>query len=157
MSYYFVMNIFLAFLWAALLGQFKPANMLTGFVIGYFALFMVQRALPPSSYFGKVYQAIVFVLFFLWELVVASLRVAVDVLTLRHHMRPRVLAYPLEAHSQVEIVLFSNLITLTPGTLSLDVSSDRRVLYVHVMYADDQKQAKKELRRLEKRLLDLLR
>lgn len=157
MSTFFVLNIILALTWAALLGQFNPAALLTGFIIGYLVLFVARRALPPSSYFEKVYQAIVFILFFLWELVVASLRVAVDVLTPRHRMRPRVLAYALEAHSQVEIVMFSILITLTPGSLSMDVSSDRRVLYVHAMYAEDEEQARQDLRRLEKRLLDLLR
>ncbi|MBU2610128.1 MAG: Na+/H+ antiporter subunit E [Chloroflexi bacterium] len=151
------MNIFLAFIWAALLGHFSPANMLTGFAIGYFVLFIARRSLPSSSYFGKVYQAIVFVLFFLMELLLANLRVAADVLTLQHHMRPRVLAFPMEARSEAEIILLSSLITLTPGTLSLDVSSNRRVLYVHVMYAADEEKAKQELRRLEKRLLDLLR
>jgi multicomponent Na+:H+ antiporter subunit E len=72
-------------------------------------------------------------------------------------MRPRVIAYLMDAHTEVEIVLLSNLLTLTPGSLSLDVSSDRKVLYIHVIYAEDEEKAINGLRRLEKKLLDLLR
>lgn len=157
MSFYVILNIFLALIWSALLGSFSPTNVLAGFLIGYLVLFVSRRALPPSNYFDKVYKAIGFGLFFIWELVIASLRVAMDVLSPRHHMRPRVIAYHLEARSQIEIVLFSSLLTLTPGSLSLDISSDRSVLYVHAIYADDEEQAIKGLRRFEKRLLDLLR
>ena len=157
MSFYIILNLFLAFIWSALLGSFNPTNMLAGFAIGYLVLFISRRALPPSNYFRKVYLAFGFLFFFIWELLVASLRVAVDVLTPRHRMRPRVLAYPLEARTQVEIVLLSNLLTLTPGSLSLDVSSDHRVLYVHAMYAENEEKALQDLHRLESRLLALLR
>lgn len=157
MSFYILINLFLAMTWVALLGSFTPGNVLIGFLIGYLVLFLSRRALPPSTYFEKVYKAIGFTLFFIWELVVASLRVAIDVISPRHHMQPRVIAYPMEAHSQAEIILLSNLLTLTPGSLSLDVSSDRKVLYVHVIYAENEEQAIASLRRLERKLLDLLR
>jgi multicomponent Na+:H+ antiporter subunit E len=52
-------------------------------------------------------------------------------------MRPGIIAIPLDARTDLEITLLANLITLTPGTLSLDVSADRRVLYIHVMYIDN--------------------
>src|SRR5690606_6904510 len=73
-----------------------------------------------------------FVLYFLKEVVVANLRVAWEVITIhRHMMHPGIAAIPLEARTDIEIALLANLITLTPGTLSVDVSSDRKVLYVH--------------------------
>ena len=49
-------------------------------------------------------------------------------------------------------------ITLTPGTLSLDVSADRSVLYIHAMYIHDVGRFKKEIKQgLERRLLEVLR
>jgi len=73
---------------------------------------------------------------------------------------PGVVAIPLDARTDVEITLLANLITLTPGSVSLDLSEDRRVLYVHAMYivdgdVDAYRRSVKE--GLERRVLELLR
>jgi len=155
---YFLLNIGLALVWAALTGIFSPANLLFGFGLGYLTLQLLRRVLGPSAYFGKVQQAFGFALFFLRELIAANLRVAIDVLTPRHHMQPRVLAVPLDARTDAEITLLANLISLTPGTLSLDVSSDRRVLFIHAMYASDAEALRQDIKRgLERRVLELMR
>jgi multicomponent Na+:H+ antiporter subunit E len=95
-----------------------------------------------------------FLAFYAWELVVSTLRVAYDVLTPTLHMRPAILAVPLDVRSDLAITLLANLVSLTPGSLTLDVSADRRTLYVHVMFvgrdADDARRAIK--RRLERRV-----
>ncbi len=73
---------------------------------------------------------------------------------------PGVIAIPLEARTDIEISLLACLITLTPGSVSLDLSEDKRVLFVHAMYIDNQdveayRRAIKE--GLERRVLELLR
>lgn len=153
-----LLNGGLALMWAGLTGGFSPANLLLGFGLGYLVLLLVRRATSPSTYFSKFPQALGFAVFFLWELILSNVRVAADVLTPRHHMQPRVLAIPLDARTDAEIMLLANLISLTPGSLSLDVSSDRRVLYVHVMYAADPETARREIKEgLERRLLNVMR
>ena len=155
---YFLLNIALALAWAAFTGRFDPENLLFGFVLGYVALLMARRALNPSPYFGTMRQAIGFTLFFLKELTVANLQVAAEVVTPGYSMQPRVLAIPLDAITDLEITAFANLISLTPGTLSLDVSTDRRVLFIHAMYAADADRTRHDLKQgLERRLLDLVR
>ena len=155
---YFFLNIALSLVWAALTGNFVPANLITGFILGYAALFVVHRALDPSDYFQKVWQVIGFVLFFLWELVVANLRVAFDVLTPRHYMQPRVIALPLDARTDAEITALAYFISLTPGTLTLDVSTDRRTMFIHAMYAPDADALRREIKQgVERRLLRLMR
>jgi multicomponent Na+:H+ antiporter subunit E len=73
-------------------------------------------------------------------------------------MNPGIIAFPLDAKSDLEITLFANLLTLTPGTLSLDVSSDKKILYVHALYVKDADSFRSELKNgLEKRLLEVLR
>lgn len=154
---YFLLNIALALAWAALTDELSPANLLFGFGLGYLTLLAARRALGPSSYFGKVRLALGFALFFLWELILSNLRVAHDVLTPRHRMQPRVIAVPLDAQTDAEITMLANLISLTPGTLSLDVSTDRRVIYIHSMYAADAESARREIKNgLERWVLDLL-
>lgn len=155
---YFLLNIALALAWAAFTGVFEPGNLLIGFGLGYLALLMARQALDPSPYFGKMRQALSFTIFFVKELIIANLRVAADVVTPRHFMQPRVLAIPLDAKTDMEITALANFISLTPGTLSLDISTDRRVLFIHAMYAADADQMRDDIKRgLERRVLDLIR
>ena len=86
----------------------------------------------------------------------ANLRVAIEVLTPQQRMRPAIVAIPLDVRRDFEITLLANLITLTPGTLSLDVSSDKRVLYVHSMYVDDIDAFRREIKNgFERRVKEL--
>lgn len=78
-------------------------------------------------------------LLFIRELVVSGLRVTLLVLSprLKDKLRPAIVAVPLTVRSDAEITLLANLITLTPGTLSIDVSEDRQWLHVHVLTLED--------------------
>ncbi len=154
----FLTNLLLALLWVSLSGNFSPANLLFGYLIGYLALFLSRRAFAPSNYFGVVERLVRFVFFFAWELIVANLRVAYEVLTPRHNMHPRVIALPLQAHTDFEISALAILISLTPGTLSLDVSADKKVLYIHAMFAEDEESVRNDIQNnLEARLLAIWR
>lgn len=152
-------NIFLAVTWAAVTGRITVLNLAGGFILGYLILWLVQQAVGSSaSYFRKVRQIAGFALFYLWELILANLRVAYDVATPDYHMRPGIIAIPLGELTDVEITLLANLITLTPGTLSLDVSADRRVLYIHAMYIDDVEKVRQHIKHgYERRVVELLR
>ena len=99
-----------------------------------------------------------FLVFYLKELLLANVRVAHDALTPTHYMRPAMLAIPLDARTDFEILLLVNLITMTPGSVSIDVSTDRRVLYLHAMYVQDPEDLRREIKnKLERRILELLR
>lgn len=153
----FSWNLLLALAWAAMGGDFSAFNLFVGFVWGYLILFFSQPITGSSRYFAKLWQLIGFIGFFIRELIKSNLRVIYDVLTPTHHMQPGVIALPLEAGSDAEITLLANLISLTPGTLSLDVSTDKRVLYIHAMYIDDQDALLGELKYFEQRVLELVR
>jgi len=153
----FLLNILLALSWMALTGQFSPVNFLEGFVLGYLMLWLVQRTLGRSTYFSKVRQVLGFVAFFAVELLLANLRVAYSVLVPHKSLRPGVVAVPLDVETDMEITLLVNLITLTPGTLSLDVSADRKVLYVHTLYVDDVDEFRCKIKQgFERRVRELL-
>ena len=151
-------NILLACTWAAVTGRFNLSNVLVGMILGYVVLFVAQPVMGPSNYFSRIHHALGFAFFYLWELVLANLRVAYDVLTPNPRIRPGVLAIPLEAKTDAEITMLANLITLTPGSVSLDVSSDRRFLYLHAMYIDDLEKDRESIKTsLERRVLEVLR
>ncbi len=154
----FLGNVVLALVWAFAVGDFTITNFVVGFVLAYLVLGFVHQVVGPSHYHAKSRQVVRFALFYLWQLLLANLRVAYDVLTPAHHMRPAIIAVPLDARTEEEITLLANLITLTPGSLSLDVSEDRRLLYVHVMYLDDPDQNRQRIKdHFEKPVLELLR
>lgn len=155
----FLWNIFLALIWVAITEQFTGPNLVIGFVLGYLILGFAQATVAAqTSYFRKVWQLVSFLAYFLKEMLLANLRVAYDVITPTYYMRPAVVAIPLEAKTDVEITLLAMVITLTPGTLSLDVSTDRKVLYIHAMFAADPEELRREIKQgFERRLLELLR
>jgi multicomponent Na+:H+ antiporter subunit E len=151
-------NLLLALAWVAATGAFNFSNLLVGFIVGLLILVFTRRVVGAPRYLYKIRQVFGLVIFFIWELILANLRVAYDVLTPRHHMRPGVIAIPLDAHSDSEITLLSNLITLTPGTLSLDISADRKVLYLHAMYISDIDEVRRKIKEgFERRVLEVMR
>jgi multicomponent Na+:H+ antiporter subunit E len=152
-------NILLALNWALLTGEFNLENLVAGFVIGFLLLLTLRQAFGGSGYFPKVRNAVAFSLHFVWELLQANLSVARTVLLKpRDKINPAFLAIPLEAKTDAEIALLANLITLTPGTLSLDVSTDRTVLYIHTLDVEDVDALRVEIKRgLECGLLEVMR
>jgi multicomponent Na+:H+ antiporter subunit E len=151
-------NLVLAIAWVAMSGAFTVANLALGFALGYGVLFAARRAVGGSSYFSKTWRSLVFVVFYISEVIRANLRVAYDVLTPTHHTHPGIVAVPLEAQNEAEVTLLANLITMTPGTLSLDVSDDRSVLYVHGMFVDDPAAFAASIKNdFERRVIELLR
>jgi multicomponent Na+:H+ antiporter subunit E len=72
-------------------------------------------------------------LLFARELILSALKVAWLAVQPRMRLRPAIIAYPLTVTTDAQITLLANMITLTPGTLSVDVSDDRRTLYVHAI------------------------
>lgn len=154
----FLMNILLTFVWVALTGSFSLVNFLFGFVLSFLTLWVISADTLKRKYFKFVPQLISFVFFFLFELLKANIQVAYDVITPTFYMRPGIVRLPLDAESDLEITLLANLISLTPGTLSLDVSDDKKVLYVHSMYINDKQEFIDDIKNgFEKRLLAILR
>lgn len=153
-----VWNVFLALLWMTLTATFTPSNFIIGFVLTYLLMGLLQRPLGTSSYFAKIHSIFRFIFFFIWQLTKANLRVAYIVLSPRLRVRPGIVAIQLDAETAAEVTMLANLITLTPGTLSLDVSSDRRVLYVHAIDIDDVERFKQEIKSgFEARVLEVMR
>ncbi|MBC5991781.1 Na+/H+ antiporter subunit E [Pontibacter cellulosilyticus] len=110
------------------------------------------------AYLRKMPKAISFAAFFLKELLIANVKIAYDIITPRYHMQPTVIALPLTVKTEFEITLLACMITLTPGTLSIDVSDNRKVLYVHSLYIkhNNTEALKKYIKDgFERRLLEL--
>lgn len=154
----FLLVVLLGLAWVALTGQFTVANMAVGLALGYGLMWLMQRTFGPMHYFSVARRIPGFFLFFVGEMIRANLEVMFTVLRPRRTLRPGIVAIPLEARTDGEITFLANLITLTPGSLTLDVSTDRRVLYVHSMHVEDADELRREIKEgFERRLLEVAR
>ncbi|MEO1328798.1 MAG: Na+/H+ antiporter subunit E [Pseudomonadota bacterium] len=127
--------IAIAFAWA--FEWMSPLGLGIGAAVGFVVVGFGQAALGETWYLRRARAWVRLIVMFHYELIVSSVDVAVDVLTPRHRANPAIIDVPLDVKSDLGILLVSNLISLTPGTLSLDISEDRRTLRVHAMFADD--------------------
>lgn len=130
-------NLLLALVWAAAMGRLDAATLAVGFVLGYAALALMAPFRPDARYHRRVAVALLFALRYGVEMVRSGVRVAHDVLTPRSRARPGLVRVPLDARTDAEITAVANLISLTPGTLTVDVAPDRRSLLVHAMFLGD--------------------
>lgn len=154
----FLSNILLTLVWVALTGSIAFLNFLFGFVISFAILWVITVNRRETKYFKILPKFVAFIFFFLYELVKANLQVAYGVITPKFFMTPGIVRVPLDAKTDIEITLLANLISLTPGTLSLDVSDDRTVLYVHSMYISDKEEFINGIKSgFERRILEILR
>ncbi len=111
-----------------------------------------------KTLFIKLILIINFIFVILWEMLIANLRVARDVIMPLYQARPGVISIPLECESDIEITLLVIIISLTPGTLVLDISPDRKKLYIHAMFATNKDKLIAEIKNyFEKPIMRILR
>ena len=142
----FQLNLLLAGGWCALFGTFDLGNFVWGFLLAFAALSLSSPMYGQTAYFKRVLLVARLGGYFLYELTVSSLQVAWDVVTPRPRSRPAIIAVPLDIEEPIQITVLANLISLTPGSLSLDVSPDRTVLYVHEMFVDDPDETRRKIK-----------
>jgi multicomponent Na+:H+ antiporter subunit E len=143
----------LGWLWTALTERYTASNLLLGLLLANVAL---RLGRGRGARVRRTGLALRFAAFFAVEVVVSALRVAQEVLRPRPRMRPAIVGVPLDVRTDGQIALLAILITLTPGTLALDVSPDRRTLLVHAMFADDLGRVRREIKHgFERRILEL--
>jgi len=151
-----LLNLLLAIVWVALTGEYEAGNFAMGFILAFLVLRLTQHSETAVRYIKRVRLLLFFIGFFLKELVVSSLRVVAVVLSPNMKMQPAVVAIPLEVTSEAAITMLGNLITLTPGTLTLDVSTDLSTMYVHAMNVEDVVSFREGIKNgFERRILEL--
>lgn len=141
----FLLNLILALVWAAVTASFAPGNLAFGFVLGFIALWLVRHRFEARNW-NRPARIVQLIWLFLSELFLSAFRVARDTISPRMGFRPAIIAVPLDVDKDVDIMLLANLISLTPGTLSVDVSADRTTLYVHAMNVTDPEALRREIK-----------
>jgi multicomponent Na+:H+ antiporter subunit E len=142
------------------LGSFAAGLILAGIVLAMLPapvvdLIHIQRDRPYGlvGWFGRFARLVVY---FLYEMLRANAQVSALVLRRRIRLQPGILAMPLKCTSPGQVTLLAMLITLTPGTVSVDVSPDEDVLYIHTIDAVNADETLRVPRRFEQMVMEVL-
>ena len=157
---YLFLNILLTFVWVALTGQLNYINFFFGGALGYFILWtLVMRSKKGEmDYFYRVPKIVMFIMYFIVDMLQANLQVAIDVMTPNYHTTPGIIKYQIDAKTDFEITMLTNIIALTPGTMVIDIAEDKKHIYIHTMYLKDKEKFIQRMKeRTEKKLLEILR
>lgn len=151
--------VIMAVIWCLFHENFAIPTFLSGLLISVGILFFLRRAFYDKLFTNRIFAVIRFGVIFLIELIKANLTVIriVYLKNLKSKLKPGFLELPLTVQSDFGITLLADAITLTPGTLSVDISPDKKFLYVHFLHVEDSGQAKADIKNiLEKPILDIL-
>lgn len=137
MAFQILLNFILAFVWMFLKTSYSPASFFVGYFFGLLIIYMFRRFFTSRFYLLRVVAVVNLIYIFTKELILANIAVLKVILKPKLDIKPGIFAYPTELKQDWEITVLANLITLTPGTLVVDVSPDNKVLYVHAMDISD--------------------
>lgn len=131
MAIQIVLNFILAFIWLFLSGSYTLNNLLLGLILGLGLVYLFNSILPGNFYLIRIYKIIKLITVFFIELIKANIDVLKIVLQPKIKNEPGFFIYHTDLKTDWQIVLLSNLITLTPGTVVLGISDDRTKIYIH--------------------------
>ncbi len=137
MAFQILLNFFIAVVWMLMSSSMTASSFIVGYIIGFLLIFMTRRFFKGRLYTARVWAAIKLVLLFFKELTLSNISVLILVLRPKLKLQPAIFALPTELKQDWEITLLSSLITLTPGTIVVHVSSDQNTLYIHAIDVDD--------------------
>jgi multicomponent Na+:H+ antiporter subunit E len=137
--------LFLLAMTYALLVGFKLLNLIIGFLLGLAILAILPQGpvergkghsrLKSGRHLLQLSKNLFwFTLDFVWDLTVSNVQIAWDVWTPKDYYTPKIVEVPVGDLTPMQLMLLASRITLTPGTLSADVTEDRKILLVHMMY-----------------------
>jgi len=148
----FGLNLGLGLAWCLLSGAVTPWNLLAGLVIGALVITAYGQVAGDRPYLGRMVNLVRFAGYFTRILIKSNIAIARELITPGWTQTPRIIRYPVGDLTDVQRTVLANSITLTPGTLTVDVSPDGAFLYLHCMYAADRASLVADLDELRDRL-----
>lgn len=158
MAFQIMLNFFVAIVWMFISVSFTASTFIVGFIIGMIMLWVMKNFIPGRFYMSWVWAVIKLIALFFKELFMANIQVLLLIVKPKMPIKPAIFALPTVLEKNWEITLLANLITLTPGTLVIDVSEDSKTLYIHAIDYGDANDAIESIRNtFEKAILEVSR
>lgn len=156
----FLLNIFIAFLWVLLKDEdfLKFQTLVTGFIIGSVIVWLMRRFFGGRFYLDRVLSLMKLILIFISETLQSSIVVIRHILSPKINIEPGIFTYKTILHGDWEVTTLALLLTLTPGSVVMEVNEDGDVFYIHAMdikrYKGD---LEKSLGKFEKAIMEVTR
>lgn len=139
-------------------GTLTEENFIFGFLISFGILYVITINKQDRKYFTILPKLVSFFLFMFWEIIKTNLVTVKESLYAKSKLKPAVVKVPLTVESDLEITILAIMVSVTPGTLVMDISDDKKVMYVHVMHVSNKQDFIDEVKnKFEKRLLEILK
>lgn len=155
-----LLNLFIAFLWMTLMDEdeLKFTTFFAGFLVGIGIIFFMHRFFGTQFYLRRLYSTIKLLFIFISELTQSSIIVLKQILSPRLKIKPGIFKYETVLQSDVEVTMLSLLLTLTPGSVVMEVSPEGNILYIHAMDVEQSKDALlNQLGNFEKAIMEVTR
>lgn len=155
-----LLNLFIAFLWMTLMDEdeLRFTTFFAGFLVGIGIIFFMHRFFGTQFYLRRLYATIKLLFIFISELTQSSIIVLKQILSPRLKIKPGIFKYETVLKSDVEVTMLSLLLTLTPGSVVMEVSPEGNVLYIHAMDVEQSKDALlSQLGNFEKAIMEVTR
>jgi multicomponent Na+:H+ antiporter subunit E len=158
MSAQLLLNLFIAFLWMTLIDEdeFRFATFFAGFLVGIGIVFFLHRFFGKEFYLRKVFYSFKLLLIFIRELTTSTVVVLRQILSPKLKIKPGIIKYETVLKSDVEVTMLSLLLTLTPGSVVMEVSPEGHTLYIHAMDVEQSREGLiKQLKNFEKAIMEV--
>ncbi|WP_059102698.1 Na+/H+ antiporter subunit E [Shouchella shacheensis] len=137
MAFQLLVNFIIAILWMLFQNSFTSVDFVMGYLIGMAVVLVLIRLKGHYFYMHRVWSFFKLMVVFTKELTIANINVAKIVLSPKVRISPGIIAVPTELETDAEKTLFAVMMTLTPGTLSIEFSEDGHYIFVHCLNAED--------------------
>ncbi|MCX4186680.1 Na+/H+ antiporter subunit E [Methylophaga sp. OBS4] len=143
-----LLSFILWFIWLLLNNTVDPAHMILGAVLAIFIPWFTSAFWPEKVRIRRPWLLVKYIVIVLYEILVANVIVAKLILSRQDKLQPGFLHIPLELESPIAIAILANTISLTPGTVTCDLSDDRRSLLVHALHVEDPQATVQEIKQM---------
>ncbi|WP_299677363.1 Na+/H+ antiporter subunit E [uncultured Roseobacter sp.] len=152
-----LLTLLLAVVWTLLQNQISAGMIVFGVILGVLIPWITSAWWPDTPRSFHVGRMITYSIMVIWDIMVANVQVAWIVLTKPNSkLRPAWIVVPLELRQPEAITILAGTITLTPGTVSADLSDEGHSLLVHVLHTDDPDGVRDQIKsRYERRLKEI--
>ncbi|MFF2797605.1 Na+/H+ antiporter subunit E [Lysinibacillus xylanilyticus] len=143
MAMQFILNLFIATLWLLLQDEVIPqfSTFLMGFIVGIGILYAMHRFYGTQFYLRRIFSIIKLLWLFNWELLLSSYSVLRQITTPKLNITPGIFTYKTALRGDWEITALALLLTLTPGSVVMEVSEEGDMFYIHAMDIEQSKEA----------------
>ena len=155
-----LLSLLLLVCWLWLNNTLAPGHVVLGAVLGVAIPFFTRRSWPEPLVIRRPLRVVEYAAVVLYDVVVANLQVAAIILGPLSRLRPAFVRVPLDLRTDFAVTVLASTVTLTPGTVSVEIEdggAGRRVLLVHVLRCLDAGEMVRTIKeRYERRLMDIL-